>query len=160
MTGYAGAGIIEPLWRLWVTTDLAAQKDTRGGTMSQRQADTSMADNRITKARIRNHWQYGWWKYLLMVVLVIMSVSIGFSVTAYRPPEDRRIEVYLCHGWANAEQFQADLWPALLEVARLRLQYPEMSLEELGMLCDPPLGKSGVNHRMRRLERMAAELDE
>ena len=100
-----------------MTTDLAAQKETRGGTMSQRQADTSMADNRITKARIRNHWQYGWWKYLLMVVLVIMSVSIGFSVTAYRPPEDRRIEVYLCHGWANAEQFQADLWPALLEAA-------------------------------------------
>lgn len=50
--------------------------------------------------------------------------------------------------------------PQLKETARLRLQYPEMSLEELGMMCDPPVGKSGVNHRMRRLEQMAAELDE
>ena len=49
--------------------------------------------------------------------------------------------------------------PQLQETARLRLQHPEMSLEELGMMCDPPVGKSGVNHRMRRLEQMAAELD-
>lgn len=34
------------------------------------------------------------------------------------------------------------------------------SLEELGRLCDPPVGKSGVNHRLRRLEAMAKELEE
>ena len=34
-----------------------------------------------------------------------------------------------------------------------------MSLEELGRLCDPPVGKSGVNHRLRKLEIMARELD-
>ena len=48
--------------------------------------------------------------------------------------------------------------PALLETAKLRLQYPEVSLEELGRLCDPPVGKSGVNHRLRKLEKMAEEL--
>ena len=64
--------------------------------------------------------------------------------------------------WREARKGQGDrsLPPQLRETAQLRLQYPEMSLEELGMMCDPPLGKSGVNHRMRRLERMAAELDE
>ena len=41
--------------------------------------------------------------------------------------------------------------PALREIARLRLDNPEMSLKELGELMDPPVGKSGVNHRMRRL---------
>ena len=59
-----------------------------------------------------------------------------------------------------AAKGEDSLPPQLRETAQLRLQYPEMSLEELGMMCDPPLGKSGVNHRMRRLERMAAELDE
>ena len=49
--------------------------------------------------------------------------------------------------------------PALLQTAKLRLANPEVSLEELGKLCDPPVGKSGVNHRLRRLERMAAEID-
>ena len=76
-----------------------------------------MADNRITKARLKNHWTYGWWKYLIMVVLVVMSVNVGFSVTAYKPSEEHRIEVYLCQGWADAEQFQADFWPALQEAA-------------------------------------------
>lgn len=55
---------------------------------------------------------------------------------------------------------ESSLPPALLETAKLRLQYPEVSLEELGKLLDPPVGKSGVNHRLRRLERMAAELEE
>ena len=54
---------------------------------------------------------------------------------------------------------ESSLPPALLQTAQLRLRYPEVSLEELGSLCDPPVGKSGVNHRLRRLEKMAQELD-
>lgn len=46
----------------------------------------------------------------------------------------------------------------LREVARLRLEYPEATLRELGAQLRPPLGKSGVNHRLRRLEEMAADL--
>ncbi|HHT70774.1 MAG: DNA-binding protein WhiA [bacterium] len=45
----------------------------------------------------------------------------------------------------------------LREVARLRLEHPEATLKELGAQLDPPLGKSGVNHRLRRLEQMAAD---
>jgi DNA-binding protein WhiA len=41
--------------------------------------------------------------------------------------------------------------PALRDVARLRLENPDLSLKELGEMLDPPVGKSGVNHRMRRL---------
>ena len=47
----------------------------------------------------------------------------------------------------------------LQQTAALRLAHPEMSLEELGRLCDPPVGKSGINHRLRKLEIMAQELD-
>lgn len=46
----------------------------------------------------------------------------------------------------------------LQEVAELRLQYPEMSLKELGTNLHPAVGKSGVNHRMRRIEEIAERL--
>ena len=49
--------------------------------------------------------------------------------------------------------------PALQEFIRLRVTYPEASLKELGERATPPLSKSAVYHRVRRLESMAAELD-
>lgn len=48
--------------------------------------------------------------------------------------------------------------PSLREVARLRLEHSDATLEELGRLINPPLGKSGVNHRLREIRRLAAEL--
>ncbi len=45
----------------------------------------------------------------------------------------------------------------LRELAELRLNNPEASLQELGEMMDPPLGKSGVNHRMRKLEKIARQ---
>lgn len=39
----------------------------------------------------------------------------------------------------------------LQEIARLRLEYKELGLKELGAMMNPPLGKSGVNHRLRKL---------
>ena len=44
--------------------------------------------------------------------------------------------------------------PALREVALLRLNNPDASIKELGELADPPLTKSAVNHRLRRIEAM------
>ena len=49
---------------------------------------------------------------------------------------------------------------ALKEVAKRRLQYPDASLEELAQGLEPPIGKSGVNHRLRKLARIAKELRE
>lgn len=46
----------------------------------------------------------------------------------------------------------------LREIAELRLMYPDESLKELGDLLSPPVGKSGVNHRLRRIEKIADEL--
>ena len=43
-------------------------------------------------------------------------------------------------------------------VAELRLEHPEMGLNELGELLDPPVGKSGINHRLRKIGAMAEEL--
>lgn len=46
----------------------------------------------------------------------------------------------------------------LEEIAELRLAYPQASLKELGMLLSPQVGKSGVNHRLRRIGSIAEEL--
>jgi len=49
--------------------------------------------------------------------------------------------------------------PSLRELARLRLEHREASLAELGRLLEPPLSKSTVNHRFRRLARLARRLE-
>ena len=52
------------------------------------------------------------------------------------------------------------LSPALQDFIRLRVTYPEASLKELGERANPPLSKSAVYHRARRIESMAAEIPE
>jgi DNA-binding protein WhiA len=47
---------------------------------------------------------------------------------------------------------------SLREAAELRLEYPDASLVELGKLMQSPLGKSGVNHRMRKIEEIAEKI--
>lgn len=46
----------------------------------------------------------------------------------------------------------------LQEIAQLRLTYPDTPLADLGQLVDPPIGKSGVNHRFKKLAAIAKEL--
>lgn len=59
----------------------------------------------------------------------------------------------------RVEHRMESLPPALQEVAQLRLEHPDLSLTDLGALMDPPVGKSGINHRMRRLMEAAAALE-
>ncbi len=47
---------------------------------------------------------------------------------------------------------------ALREMAEVRLAHPEAALKELGNYLDPPVGKSGVNHRLRKLSSIADDL--
>lgn len=53
-----------------------------------------------------------------------------------------------------------NLSDALRDVALTRLEYPEATLKELGDLLTTPVGKSGVNHRLRKLGEMADKLRE
>ena len=43
----------------------------------------------------------------------------------------------------------------LVEAALARLEHPEVTLKELGESLNPPVGKSGINHRLRKLSEMA-----
>lgn len=46
----------------------------------------------------------------------------------------------------------------LQDIAWVRKENPDASLQELGEMLDPPLGKSGVNHRLRKICQIAQEL--
>lgn len=48
----------------------------------------------------------------------------------------------------------------LQEIAEVRLKYPEAALKELGTFLEPAVGKSGVNHRLRKLCEIAEEMRE
>ena len=52
----------------------------------------------------------------------------------------------------------ATLAEGLEEIALLRTAYPEASLKELGEMLSPPVGKSGVNHRLKKLSDIAEGL--
>ena len=54
------------------------------------------------------------------------------------------------HGMEN-------LPPALQDFIKLRVTYPDATLKELGERANPPLSKSAVYHRVRRIEQMAKE---
>ena len=47
----------------------------------------------------------------------------------------------------------------LSEMAALRLEHPDASIAALGEMCDPPLKKSGVNNRLRKIEEIAERLN-
>ena len=48
----------------------------------------------------------------------------------------------------------------LKELVSLRMENPDISLSELGKLLEPQISRSGVNHRLERLKRIAEEMRE
>ena len=52
----------------------------------------------------------------------------------------------------------AELPPKLAEAARLRMDNPEMTLTELAALCEPPITKSSLSHRLKKLGELAGEM--
>ena len=52
----------------------------------------------------------------------------------------------------------SELPPSLYDVAVLRLKNKELGLKELGEMLNPPLSKSGVNHRLKKIEEFAQKL--
>ena len=55
----------------------------------------------------------------------------------------------------DAQMGITSLPPPLKEVAKLRLANENLTLEEIGALLEPPISKSGVSHRMRKLKKLS-----
>ena len=72
-----------------------------------------MTDKRLTKKRLKNHFAYNWWKYALSAAISAMLVSVVFAVTEYRPPAEKKVELYVLNSYIETESFQQDFWPEL-----------------------------------------------
>ncbi|MDR2108069.1 MAG: DNA-binding protein WhiA [Coriobacteriales bacterium] len=100
----------------------------------------TMENTRVTKS-IRNDENR-----LVNAELANQKKSIEASLAQVR-------DIQLCIDQQGIESFP----PALRELAELRLAHPDVSLRELGELARPPLSKSAVYHRVRRIEQIARE---
>lgn len=70
-----------------------------------------MEKTKIDKRWLKNHLTYSWWKYALLAAACVFGIDLLFTTTAYRPPEDKKIEFYACAGYFDAETAQEQLWP-------------------------------------------------
>jgi len=73
-----------------------------------------MAAKKLSKKSILNYLMYSWWKFIALIVVCVFGVDVLFTVTAYRVPEEKKIEVYILNGYVDADRLYGDLWPALL----------------------------------------------
>ena len=65
----------------------------------------------VTKENIRNHLTYSSWKYLVIAIAAIAGWSLIFTTTAYRSPQNKRIDVYVQTVTATSEDIDAFLKP-------------------------------------------------
>ena len=49
----------------------------------------------FTAARLKQHITYNWWKYLLILAVGIGLVDLLYAVTAYRPPREKTVGLYV-----------------------------------------------------------------
>ena len=74
----------------------------------------------LTKAKIKHHFAYGSWKYLIVIVAAIFGWNLLYTVTAYRPPAEKIVDFYIA--WMGADSQALELY---MEEARQAV-LPEM----------------------------------
>ena len=93
-------------------------------------------NRKLTKERVRNHLTYDLWKYLLLGVGTIFFWSLIYDQTAYRSPQEKRIDVMIVSNTVTDELMQAFFEPIWKETV------PDMELVEGVTLLS---GSSGGN---------------
>lgn len=84
--------------------------------------------------------------------------QVNAEVANQAKATDAALKQIACIDLIEAKRGIDSLPRALKEFAQLRRAHPESSLRELGEMAKPPLSKSAVNHRVRRLEEVAESL--
>ena len=102
--------------------------------------------------------------FLLFVVdkHFLIRNSVNRKINCENANMDKIVKAYGKHFVAiekikNTIGFDA-LPESLKEIAKVRMEYPDESLKELGERLENPIGKSGVNHRLERLMDIADKL--
>ena len=57
----------------------------------------------VSSETLKQHFTYSWWKYLLVALLAFGLVDLLYTMTAYRTPNDKKIEFYV-YGMVNTEK--------------------------------------------------------
>ena len=69
----------------------------------------------ITKARLRTHIAYNFWKYLIAIVGSIFAWNLIYTTTAYRAPQEKRVDLYIQSTYVteeSTEKFIKPIWEA------------------------------------------------
>lgn len=84
-----------------------------------------------------------------------MNAEVANTMKAWDASATQQSAIEKVVGWYGI----GGLPPALQEYVLLRMANPESTLRELGELADPPLSKSAIAHRARRIEQMAEQIE-
>lgn len=87
----------------------------------------------ITRRRIQSHFQYGFWKYLVLAALAIFGWNLLYTTTRYRPPESAKVEFYAEGSSASdtavqalADRIHAEVMPQMEEVSSTVVTFDDM----------------------------------
>ncbi len=87
----------------------------------------------ITRRKIQSHFQYGFWKYLVLAVLAVFGWNLLYTTTRYRPPETAKVEFFAegssaaeTEVQALADRIHADVMPEMEEVSSTVVTFDDM----------------------------------
>ena len=107
-----------------------------------------MVKDRLTAAKLRNHIAYDLWKYVLLVVGVWFGVDLLFAQTAYRSPQDKRVDVCIMSATVTDDLMASFFQPLWQEAV------PDMELVEGTILT--PMSEEDMYADMVIITRLAA----
>lgn len=76
----------------------------------------------VTAEAVKHHFAYGFWKYLILIVVAVAGWNLIYTTTQYRPPAEKRIDFYVAS--SSADMDKLDAW--LQEVRQQAM--PDMEL--------------------------------
>ena len=96
-----------------------------------------------------------------MSYLLEAGVHFGHQTRRWNPKMKEYIftsrdDIYIIDLQKTAKKIE-EAYAALKEIAELRLKNPNASLIELGKMLKQPIGKSGVNYRLKKIMEIANE---
>lgn len=90
-----------------------------------------MPNTRITREKLSTHLHYGKWVYILIAVLAYFAVDLAYTMTEYRPPKERKVEVQIVGSYVNTDGFLAEVAAKMLADG----QAQDETLEEVSIFA-------------------------
>ncbi len=92
----------------------------------------------ITKKALKDHLNYNWYKYVILIALGCMLISLIYTVTEYHSPEDKRVDIYFVSSSVSQEN-------ALNEINMILPEIPFVSEVETVECITIPIYSDGYS---------------